>query len=185
MAVPTYWLMVQKSFRNRGGFQFFETKFSQRVLSIPTGSQDFFQQYLPGFYMKTKRGLSFGPWQSKSTLRCRGSRKYCSVKCLCSMVTLHKQIGCQAPFLNDVQVLSNNPIWQWKFPHTFICKSFTFHWSITGGNFPMQWGPSSTKNVAKTTQLAADGIPGQSAREDLHHATAEHLWRLAKPKMHV
>lgn len=34
MAVPTYWLlMVQKSFRNRGGFEFFETKFSQRVLS--------------------------------------------------------------------------------------------------------------------------------------------------------
>ena len=30
MAVPTFWLlMVQKSFRNRGGFEFFETKFSQ------------------------------------------------------------------------------------------------------------------------------------------------------------
>lgn len=96
------------------------------------------------------------------------------------MVTLHnKQIGCQAPFLNDVQVLSNNPIWQWKFPHTFIEKNHSrfIDWSITRGYFPMQWGPSSTKTVGKTTQLAADGIPGQSAREDLHHATAEHLCR--------
>lgn len=33
------------------------------------------------------------------------------------------------------------------------------------------------KIVGKTTQLAAHGIPAQSAREDLHHATAEHLCR--------
>ena len=95
------------------------------------------------------------------------------------MVTLHnKQIGCQAPFLNDVPVLSNNPIWQWKFPHTFIGKNHSrFIDQLPEAISQRNEAHPLPKNVGKTTQLAAHGIPGQSAREDLHHATAGHLCR--------